>query len=368
MSKKVLLAVDINCEPDPDNLRMQRAIVALREIIDLDPKQVAVLSHYGRPERAESRYSLKQHANIFAQALGVDVSLISEPNTASDASVGLFENLRFWDWQGGSIANQLKNRFDFLVYDAFGLAHRDEPYTTGLIKAFEDRVSMGSGMRLDIKSLDEFINAELPKILILGGLKTGDKLPVLDALLPVLDEVWLVGATANAFYKAKGYRIGSSVVNLKDAKDKEISTDLIKKYLENPKIQLPKQVIVSALSDADHEKTELDITKASVPDDLAIVDSSPASFGDLELTGKAAFWNGNAGITEKGYQDGTVAIAKRLGEASFSMVGGGDTTAWLAKQPGLANKFTHISSGGGAALEYLANKGSLPVLDVLLSK
>ncbi len=366
-NKKILLALDLNEIPTRSSFRIQSSLLSIQKLLDFKPKQLVLLSHFGRPKGIDPDYSLEEHVRVLSGLIGRNVQFISgtEENgfdeIGEDTGVFLYENLRFFDWNKLEIANKLSKSFDFMVYDSFGLVHRDKPYTTELVQAFEkNRVSTGLLMDKEIQMLDKYLKNKSPKILILGGKKIGDKLPLLDVLINKVEKVLIVGAIANVFYKSLGIEIGNSYVNLEGIGGNNISWSKIKEYNNSGKINLPRKVILK-----DQTKVDLFNNKNNISENANIVDIDPESYKEINFSNHALFWNGNAGITEDGFEDGTLEIAKKIIKSKFSVAAGGDTAKWLQGNLELAKEFNHISTGGGAALEYIVKSGDLPIFKVL---
>lgn len=375
--KKILLAIDLN--ERPVGFRFKAALPTIRQLKDAGATQIGLLTHFGRPKGIDSSLSLRNHAKALTEALGEEVQMVrgseekSYENIDNSGKIFIFENLRFFDWKKLGVAKNLSEQFDFLIYDAFGLAHRDKPYTTGLIQVFgKDRVFSGPLMDTEVQRLSEFLTTDLPKVLILGGAKLGDKIPILETMLPKVETVYIVGAVANAFWKAQGVEIGCSFCDLTDQNRNQITFEQINRYFQSGKIVLP-TAVETAIEEEDFFTRY--INKDRIGDNEKIIDIDPVSYGNWDLKNKAVFWNGNAGITEEGYEDGTEELAQIIiNKAKISIAGGGDTALWIykymvdvhiKKDYKLQDKFTHVSTGGGAALEFLARDSKLPVLEVL---
>jgi len=364
-NKKILLTLDLNENPATNGFRFQAALPTIKKLLEYKANQIILLTHWGRPEGINPEYSLEKHTEVLRELLGREVQLISGTEEEGYDEFGdlpgvyIFENLRFFDWQKLNIAQKLSQEFSVLIYDAFGLCHRDEPYTTGLIQAFgKDRVFTGLLIDREIEKINEFLENKAPKYLVLGGKKLGDKIPILESMLPKIEKVLLVGAVANAFYKTLGIKIGSSYMNLENIEGKKISENQIKKYYNSKKIILPEYVILD-------NKQKIKIKDSKIEKNQKIVDIDPKSYRDLDFSDYAVFWNGNAGICEDGFEEGTQEIAKLIIQAKYSLAAGGDTAKWLNQNQALAKNFAHISTGGGTALEFLAKNGDLPVFKIL---
>lgn len=368
-NKKILLTLDLNEKPSRSSFRIQSSLLSIQKVLGCKPKQLTLISHYNRPEGIDPDYSLEEHAKILSDLIGKNIQLISGTEEEGYDEIGdtpglyILENLRFFDWKKLGIAKNLSEQFDLLIYDAFGLLHRDKPYTIGLVQAFgRSRVDLGVLVQFEMQELDQFINNKSPKYLILGGKKIGDKIPILNSMLSKVEKILIIGAVTNVFYKALGIEVGDSYVNLEGINNNEISLKQIKKYYKSKKIILPEYVI---LDDKEQVQVDLKNNNTKIPEDRKIVDIDPKSYDDIDLKKYAAFWNGNAGITEDGYNSGTLEIAKKIIKSKYSVVAGGDTAKWLGQNLDIAKKFDHISTGGGAALEYIAKDGDLPVLKIL---
>lgn len=364
-NKKVLLVLDLNEKPTKSSFRIQSSLLTIQDILKFKPKQLVLCSHYGRPDGIDPDFSMEEHAQILSQLLNKDVQLVSGTeeegydDLGDEPGVFLLENIRFFNWGSLRLAEKLSKSFDFLVFDAFGLIHRDEPYTETMVKLFgKNRSSYGNVIEKEIKRLNEFLNSKYKKFIVLGGKKIGDKIPIIESTLKQADKILIVGAIANVFYKAIGLEVGSSYINLKSLQNKDISLKQIKKYYDTRKIILPEEVIL------DNSK-KIKIKNTKINQDQEIVDISPDSYKSIDMKEFAVFWNGNAGITEESFEDGTKELAKLISTSKYSVAAGGDTANWLQNNLEFATKFDHISTGGGAALEYIAKDGNLLVLKIL---
>jgi phosphoglycerate kinase len=273
-----------------------------------------------------------------------------------DGSILLLENVRFHPEEEKNDPAFAKRLIDdtgatVFVNDAFGSAHRAHASTEGVSHHVETSVA-GLLMEKEIKYLGMALEApERPFVAILGGAKVSDKIEVIESLLPRVDTLLIGGGMAYTFFRAQGLAIGKSLVE-------EDKVDLAKGLLARGKgkIQLPTDHVVAAEFKADAASKTLPVTE--IPDGWMGLDVGPATagaFGDAVSKAKIVLWNGPMGVFEmKPFAEGTLAMARALAASrATTIVGGGDSVAAIT-QMGLADKITHVSTGGGASLEFLA--------------
>jgi phosphoglycerate kinase len=283
--------------------------------------------------------------------------------------VALLENLRFSPLEEENdegFARALASYADVYVNDAFGTAHRAHASTTGITK-FVSAKGMGLLMEREVKFLGRLLgDVERPFVAIIGGAKVSDKIAVLENLLGRVNQLLIGGAMANTFLKAKGGKLGRSLVE----DDKlAIARSFLKKAEEaNVDVLLPRDVVAAAGIKAESGRV---VQSMAVPEDLAALDIGPETargFADAISRAKTIFWNGPMGVFEsEPFAAGTLAVAQAIAstKGALSVVGGGDSVAAVHKA-GVADKITHISTGGGASLEFLEGK-KLPGLAALES-
>ncbi len=360
--------------------RIRAAIPTIQHIID-QGGHLILASHLGRPEKPEERhlYTMEPIAAHLGELLGVEVILIEDP--ASDAPKALLqtlrpkqilmlENLRYDE---GEVANSTElamhwsSYTDIYINDAFGACHRAHASIEALPKIAAKK-GIGFLIEKEISNLDAVIyHPQHPYVAILGGAKVSDKIPVIEKLMDLVDTFIVGGAMAYTFLAAKGVNVGKSRVE----KDKVAFTKEMLGRIEarNKKILLPiDHLAVSELS----SKVAVATPSNAIAADLLGVDIGPKSielFSNELKKAKTVFWNGPMGIFERSeFSQGTFAIAKVLSEleGAQTIVGGGDSAS-AAEASGFADKMTHISTGGGASLEYLQGE-KLPGLEILRAR
>lgn len=380
--KKVLVRCDFNVPQDAclnitDDTRIRASLPTIKYILEQKPEKLILMSHLGRPDgQVVAKYSLKPVAQRLKELLGQDLKILSdcvgevvqkEVNTRREGIV-LLENLRFHaeeEKNDPAFSMALAGLADIYVNDAFGTAHRAHASTEG-ITHYLTSVS-GFLLEKEINYLGAVLeNPKKPFIVILGGAKVSDKIGVIENLFPKADEIIIGGGMAYTFLKAQGKQIGNS----KFEKDKlEVAKSILAKAdkLKVP-ISLPVDNIISDKITADAAvKTVGD----QIPEGSIGVDIGPKtiqSFCESLQRARTIVWNGPLGIFEiEAFSQGTKRIAECLASLkATTIIGGGDTAAAVAKF-GLESKMTHISTGGGASLEFLEGK-ILPGIAALTEK
>jgi len=376
--KTLLVRADFNVPQDADlnitdDTRIRATLPTIKFILDKGAKRVVLMSHLGRPDgKVVEKYSLKPVAARLRELLGQDVKFINEcvgeavkkEIAGAKEKVILLENLRFHAEEEANDANfakQLASLADIYVNDAFGTAHRAHASTEGVAR--ELKAVSGFLLEKEIEYLGNVVqNPAKPFMVILGGSKVSDKIGVIDNLLPKCDAILVGGGMAYTFLMAQGKAIGNSKLE----KDK---IDLAKSILDKAKY-LSKEIVLPI----DHVvvDTVAQDAKFSIVDDIPegkiAVDIGPKSIKLFESrlsSAKTIVWNGPLGIFEMdAFSKGTQEIGKFIGNLkATTIIGGGDTAAAVAKFK-LEDKMTHISTGGGASLEYLEGK-VLPGIAVL---
>ena len=377
--KKVLVRVDFNVPIKDgkitDDTRIRAALPTINYLIN----QGAVLilcSHLGRPkDEPDPAYSMKPVAEYLGELLNKKVAFVEDcigPKAEAAAAalkpgdVLVLENTRFHKEEKKNdpeMARQLASLADVFVNDAFGSAHRAHASTEGVTK-FLPSVA-GFLLEKEIQYLDQAIeNPKRPFVAILGGAKVSDKIGVIKNLLTKADTVLIGGGMANTFFKAQGYPIGDSLVE-DDALD--TARELVKEG--GSKLRLPVDMVIADKFDNDAQTKIIDV--GPVPDGWRILDVGPETvknFSKVISEAGTVVWNGPMGVFEMpNFAKATFAVAQAVADShAISIIGGGDSAAAIA-QSGLADKISHISTGGGASLEMLEGI-QLPGLAALMDK
>lgn len=370
--KRVLVRVDFNVPMDSeknitDDTRIKAALPTIQYLLDNNAK-VILVSHLGRPKgKFNMEYSMKPVAKRLSELLGKQVivadDVIGEDAKAKasalkDGEVLLLENVRFHaeeEKNDPDFSKELASLADVFVNDAFGTAHRAHASTTG-VASYLPAVS-GFLIEKELNFMGGALeNPERPFVAILGGAKVSDKIGVITNLLDKVDSLLIGGGMAYTFIKAEGYEIGKSLLE----EDKlELAKDLIEKAKQKGvKLLLPVDTVVSAELKSGVPYEVVDIEK--MPNDKIGVDIGPKTieeFSKVIKDAKTVVWNGPMGVFEiREFAKGTEAIAKAMSECSgTTIIGGGDSAA-AVEQLGYADKVSHISTGGGASLEFLEGK------------
>jgi phosphoglycerate kinase len=363
--KHVLVRVDYNV-PIKDNkvtddTRIVAAMPTLEYLLN-HGAAVILCSHLGRPKGGpDPKFSLRPVAAYLSGLLGKPVAFVEDcvgpsaeaaSRSLKAGDVLILENTRFHpeeEKNDPEFAKKLAALADIYVNDAFGSAHRAHASTEGVAHYLP--AVAGFLMEKEIQYLGQAIaNPKRPFVAILGGAKISDKIGVIKNLLTKSDQVLIGGGMANTFFKAQGYPVGDSLYE-------EEALDTARKLLKsgNTHLRLPVDVVIADRFDAEAEKKVMPM--GAVPDGWRILDIGPASVDTFAKTLKKAktiVWNGPMGVFEfPRFADGTIGIAKAVAASkAVSIIGGGDSVAAI-NQAGLADKITHISTGGGASLEML---------------
>jgi len=377
--KRALVRCDFNVPLDAnlnitDDTRIRAAIPTIRYLLD-HGAIVILCSHLGRPKGVTESLRLNPVAKRLSELLGKPVKKLDdcigpEVEAAVAASkpgdVLLLENLRFYaeeEKNDPEFARKLAKLADVYVNDAFGTAHRAHASTAG-VAAYLPAVA-GFLMEKEIQFLGEAIqNPQRPFVAILGGAKISDKIGVIENLLAKADTLLIGGGMANTFLKAKGYQMGDSLV---EEGSVQLAAELLQKG--GSKLVLPVDVVIADAFSAE-AKSQV-VSADSVPAGWRVLDIGPKSvelFAGKIKGAKTVVWNGPMGVFEfPPFAKGTFAIAKALADSgATTIIGGGDSVA-AVEQSGLADRITHISTGGGASLEFLEGK-ELPGIAVLNNK
>jgi phosphoglycerate kinase len=374
--KRVIMRVDFNVPLDEnknitDDKRIVESLPSIRKVLN-DGGRLILMSHLGRPKgKVNPDFSLAPVAEKLAELLGTPVIMADDcvgPEVTTqvlalkDGEVILLENLRFHSEEEANdpdFSKALAELGEVYVNDAFGTAHRAHASTEGITHFIKTAVA-GYLIERELLYLGKALQEpERPFVAILGGSKISGKIDVLENLFKKVDTVLIGGAMVFTFFKAQGYNIGKSLVE-------ESKIELALKILEEAKnkgikLLLPTDVILTTEISADSSSHAASI--ASIPDNMIGVDIGPVTaeaYRNEILSARTVLWNGPMGVFEiDNFAAGTMAVAKALTEATAkgatTIVGGGDSAAAIAKA-GLSKEITHISTGGGASLEFLEGK------------
>jgi len=381
--KRVFVRVDFNVPLDDegnitDDTRIKAALPTITYLIENEAK-VILASHLGRPKgKFNPKYSLAPVAKRLSELLNKEVIFASDcigpqveelVNKMNPKDVLLLENLRFYPQEEENdreFAKKLAGLADIYINDAFGTAHRAHASTAGIA----EYLPSGAGflMQKEIEIMGKALeNPERPFVAVLGGAKVSDKIGVITNLLNKVDSLLIGGGMAFTFLKAKGYEIGKSLLE----EDKiELARSLMKEAEEKGvDLVLPEDIVVTEeIKEGSPYKT---VSSSEIPSNLIGVDigeKTREKFAQIIKRAKLVVWNGPMGVFEiRSFAEGTLAIAKAMAESgAITIVGGGDSAA-AVEQLGFADKMTHISTGGGASLEFLEGK-ELPGVAVLNDK
>ncbi|MCI5534877.1 MAG: phosphoglycerate kinase [Firmicutes bacterium] len=382
--KRVLVRCDFNVPLKEgritDDIRIVSALPTINYLREHGAR-VILMSHLGRPEgEAKKEFTLAPVAERLTELLGekvifaasdlvVDEKVKEAANALKDGEVMLLENVRFRKEEtknGADFAKELASLGDIFVNDAFGTAHRAHASTAGIA----DYLPCVSGFLIEkeVKFLgDALENPARPFVAIMGGAKVGDKIPVIKNLLKKVDSLIIGGGMAYTFFKAQGYEIGTSIL---DADNIELAKELLAEAEKTGvKILLPVDAVCAKEFKNDTEFAVY--AKENMPKDRMGMDIGPESvklFTEAVKNAKTVVWNGPMGVFEMpNFENGTKKVAEALAESdAVTIIGGGDSAA-ACEQFGLKDKMTHISTGGGASLEFLEGK-VLPGVAVIEDK
>ena len=381
--KRVLVRCDFNVPQDEegkitDDRRIIAALPTIKYLMEHNAK-VILCSHLGRPKgEFNMKYSLKPIAKRLSELLGKEVHMADDvigdsakslAASLKEGDVMLLENVRFHKEEEANdmaFSKALAELADVYVNDAFGTAHRAHASTEGVAKYLP--AVCGYLIQKEINVMGKTLNNPVrPFVAILGGKKVSDKINVITNLIDKVDELLIGGGMAYTFFKAKGYEIGKSICE----DDKvELAKELMEKAAhKGVKLLLPIDNVVATEFSNDAESKV--VASNEIPADWEGVDIGPETvklYGDALKNAKTVIWNGPMGVFEfDKFAVGTNEIAKILGGLdAITIIGGGDSAAAIEKG-GFADKMTHISTGGGASLEFLEGK-ELPGIACLLDK
>ena len=381
--KKVLVRVDFNVPLNEageitDETRIQAALPTINYLLEHGAK-VILMSHLGRPKgEVKPEFSLAPVAKRLGEILDTKVIFAKDcvgkeareaVDSMEDGQVVLLENLRFHKEETANdpeFAKELASLADIFVNDAFGTAHRAHASTAGVADYLPAVAGYLIGKELSIMG-QALEDPQRPFIAILGGAKVSDKIGVIENLLTKVDCLIIGGGMANTFVKAQGFEMGKSLV---DDERLGLARDLMEQAKRKGiKIMLPSDFVVAKEFDANAD-TQI-VAAENIPADAMALDIGPSSriiFATEIKRAKTVIWNGPMGVAEMpAFANGTRAIAEALAESSaITIIGGGDSAA-AVKKLGFADKMTHISTGGGASLEFLEGK-ELPGVAALNDK
>ena len=366
--QRALVRVDFNVPLKngtvTDDTRIRAALPTIKYLRDHGAR-VVLLSHLGRPKGGpEAKYSLRQIVRDVERLIGAPVEFIDNLDQGATVTrrlprggVALVENTRFWpgeEQNDPALAQQFAALGDFYVNDAFGSAHRAHSSTEAVAHLLKPAVA-GYLMERELKYLGGALdNPRRPFVAVLGGAKISGKIDVIESLLPKCDAILIGGAMACTFFAGMGLEIGGSLVE-RDRID--LARALVQRSGE--KLVLPRGATVAPSLERAAERKQ--VTRDKIPPDMSVFDIDQTTADDFRtriVAAKTVVWNGPMGVFETPpFDAGTRAVANALVEATAkgatTVVGGGDSAAAVA---GLEDKLSHVSTGGGAALEFLEGK------------
>jgi phosphoglycerate kinase len=382
-NKRVLVRVDFNVPLDEhnhitDDRRITEALPTINYLVNNKAK-VVLMSHFGRPKgKFNDKYSLKPVVERLKQLVNTKVELAEDvigdkvkqmTNDLKPGEILVLENVRFYEQEEKNdpeFAKSLGELGDIYVNDAFGTAHRAHASTAGVANYLPSAIGFLIKKEIDIMG-KALINPDRPFVAILGGAKVSDKIGVIENLLDKVDTLLIGGGMAFTFYKAMGYEIGKSLL---EADKVELAAEILRKAKEkNVNLMLPVDIV--AAPEFNNDSTRITVKAEELPADqmgLDIGERSQKLFSEAIEAAKTVVWNGPMGVFEMpNFARGTFALAEAMSKCKgTTIVGGGDSAA-AVEQLGFADKITHISTGGGASLEFLEGK-VLPGIDIINNK
>ncbi|MGH3498760.1 MAG: phosphoglycerate kinase [Nocardioidaceae bacterium] len=382
--RRILVRSDLNVPLDGDRIsddgRIRASVPTIQRLRDAGAR-VVVVAHLGRPEgKPDPAYSLRPVATRLGELLGVKIAFADDTvgdsardtvDAVRDGGVALLENVRFNaaetskdDSERGELADRLAGLADAFVSDGFGVVHRKQASVYDVAMRLPH--AAGGLLLAEVDVLRRLTGSpDRPYVVVLGGSKVSDKLAVIDNLLGKADTLLIGGGMVFTFLAAQGHEVGRSLLEADQV-------DACRGYLERAResgvrLVLPSDIVVAADTEAAHDATV--VPADAMPGDQMGLDIGPdssAAFAEVVRNARTVFWNGPMGMFEvRAFAAGTQAVAKALTEVDgLSVVGGGDSAAAVRALAFSDDDFGHISTGGGASLEYLEGK-SLPGLEVL---
>jgi len=381
--KKVLVREDFNVPLDEngtitDDRRIREALPTIRYLREHNAK-VILMSHLGRPKgKFNMKYSLKPVAERLSEKLGAEVRLAGDvigdavqamAESLKEGEVMLLENVRFYEEEEKNdkeFSRKLAALGDIYINDAFGTAHRAHATTAGIAEYLPS--AAGFLIKKELEIMGKALTApERPFVAILGGAKVSDKIGVIENLMDKVDTLLIGGGMAYTFFGAMGYEIGKSIF---EADKAELAGELLKKAeTKGVKLLLPVDTVVASEFSNDAPKKTVPV--AMIPKDMMGMDIGEDTrkiFSEIVKNARTVIWNGPMGVFEMpNFAKGTFELAKAMAECTgTTIIGGGDSAA-AVEQLGFADKMTHISTGGGASLEFIEGK-VLPGIEAIENK
>ncbi len=378
--KRVLARFDFNVplskdgkQTITDTSRIDLALPTIKYILEHGCEQLILMSHLGRPKgQVDPKFSLEPVACYLAEKLGKDVILAEAAVDAGikpylglkKAKIVLLENLRYHAGEEANdmdFAGKLSEYADIYVNDAFGAAHRKHASVYAVHHFFKNTAYAGFLIKQEVEALNQILNKpQKPFVAIIGGAKVSDKITTIEKLVTSVSHLLIGGAMAYPFLKAQGHNVGKSLCSNEDV---ELAKSLLKQDKAN-KIKLPVDHIISdSLEGKATQSNSIDIPDSQMG--LDIGKKTIENYANIIKEAKTILWNGPMGLFEKAqFAEGTMSLAKVIANSgAYSLVGGGDSVS-AVKKSGVADQFGHVSTGGGASLEYI-EKGELPGIQAL---
>lgn len=372
--KRALIRVDFNVPLNKetfevtDDTRIRAAAPTILHVLK-NGGSVVLMSHLGRPNGAEEKYSLKHIVDQVSKVMGMPIKFVSDcineesleaSKSLNPGEILLLENVRFYKQETAgteSFAEALAKHGDVYINDAFGTAHRAHASTTIVANYFPNDKMFGYLIEGEIEAVDKVLNStEKPLTAIVGGAKVSSKITIIERLLDKVDNLIVGGGMAYTFVKAQGGKVGNSLVE-DDYID--VARNILTKAKEKGvNLYIPVDTVIADRFDNDANRKEVSIDE--IPDGWMGLDTGAVTSIDASkiiISSKLILWNGPMGVFElENFQKGTADVANAIVEATekgaFSLIGGGDSVAAINKF-GLADKVSYVSTGGGAMLEYL---------------
>jgi len=384
--RRVFLRVDFNVPLENgtigDDTRIQASLPTIRYALDAGAAVVVLASHLGRPKgKPNPEMSLRPVAKRTGELLGRDVALAEDcvgaaaeqaVARATDGGVVLLENLRFHpeeEKDDEDFARKLASLADVYVNDAFGAAHRAHASVHAIVRLMLPDAGAGLLMETELRYLGEAVgNPARPYVAVLGGAKVSDKIDLIENLIPRVDRLLIGGAMAYTFFKAQGKPVGKSLVE--DDKQAEARDIIAGAKASGLELLLPVDHVVAPKIEAGVPTETLSVDDPRIGDRMGL-DIGPRTarvFADALHDASTVVWNGPMGVFEiDAFAQGTIAVARAVADVKgTTIIGGGDSIA-AVKKAGVADRITHISTGGGASLEFLGGR-TLPGVAVLPEK